>query len=43
MANLDGKGRDDLSFEILAAAENVLATVTELQSRSVRALAERIR
>lgn len=43
VANIDGKGRDDLTFEVLAAAENVLATVTDLQSRSVRVLAERIR
>ncbi len=43
MANIDGKGRDDLTFEVLAAAENVLATVTEFQSRSVRVLAEKIR
>lgn len=28
IANVDGKGRDDLTFEVLIAAENVLATVT---------------
>ncbi len=43
MANIDGKGRDDLTFEILSAAENVLATITQFQSRSVRVLAEKIR
>jgi hypothetical protein len=43
VANIDGKGRDDLTFEVLTAAENVLATVTEFQSRSVRVLAEKIR
>jgi hypothetical protein len=43
IANTDGKGRDDLTVEVLEAAENVLATVTERQARSVRVLAEKIR
>lgn len=39
IANIDGKGRDDLNYEILAAAENVLTTITTFQSKSVRTVA----
>ncbi len=43
VANIEGKGRDDLGIQVLLAAEQVLASVTEDQARSVRILAEKIR
>ena len=43
VANIEGKGRDDLGIEALLAAEQVLGSVTEEQARSVRILAEKIR
>jgi len=43
VANLEGKGRDDLSFDILLEAEGILRRVTQDQSRAVRTLAEKIR
>jgi len=39
VANVEGKGRDDLGFEVLLAAEQVLASVTEDQAKSIRILA----
>jgi hypothetical protein len=43
VANVEGKGRDDLGIEVLLAAEQVLTRVTENQALSVRMLAEKIR
>lgn len=43
MANSAGKGRDDLTLDILIAAENISRTVSNYQSRAIRKLAERIR
>jgi len=43
VANVDGKGRDDLGIEILTAAEGILRRISPSQSRSVRKLAENIR
>lgn len=43
MANIEGKGRDDLGIEVLLAAEQVLSSVTEDQAKSIRILAEKIR
>ncbi|KAL4504533.1 hypothetical protein ABPG72_009979 [Tetrahymena utriculariae] len=43
VANVDGKGRDDLQFEILQESEVILRTITKEQSQAVRYLAEQIR
>ena len=43
VANYDGKGRDDLSIQILIAAESMLRKISPNQSKSVRKLAENIR
>lgn len=43
VANTSGKGRDDLSYEILLAAENVLTKISDSQSKSIRIVAEKIR
>lgn len=43
VANVEGKGRDDLSFEILLEAEGIIRRVSKEQSRAVRKLAEEIR
>ncbi len=43
VANINGKGRDDLSYDILLAAEGLLTTITDSQSKSVRQVAEKIR
>ena len=43
VANVDGKGRDDLGVEILIAAEGMLRRISPSQSKSVRKLAENIR
>jgi len=43
VANSEGKGRDDLSVEILLAAEGISRRISNLQSRAVRKLAEQIR
>jgi len=43
IANVEGKGRDDLEFEILQQAENLLKKITKEQSKAVRTLAEKIR
>lgn len=42
VANYDGKGRDDLSVQILNSAESMLRTISPNQSKSVRKLAENI-
>lgn len=43
IANIYGKGRDDLSYDILEAAENVLKKISDSQSKSLRTVAEKIR
>lgn len=43
MANSEGKGRDDLTLEILIVAEGVLRKVSDSRSKSVRHLAENIK
>ncbi len=43
VANSEGKGRDDLTVEILVAAENISRRVSIAQSRAVRVLAEQIK
>ena len=40
---MNGKGRDDLDYDILLAAEGLLTTITDSQSKSVRKVAEKIR
>ena len=43
VANSEGKGRDDFTVEILIAAESISRRVSNLQSRAVRKLSERIK
>lgn len=43
VANPEGMGRDDLSNEILLAAEGIYRRISPAQSRAVRNLAERIK
>lgn len=43
VANLEGKGRDDLNLDILLEAEGILRRISKEQSKAVRLLAERIR
>ena len=43
VANSEGKGRDDLQFEILQEAEGICRRVSMSQSKAVRRLAEAIR
>ena len=43
IANINGKGRSDLSAEILFSAEKVLVTVSENQSKGMRNLALKIK
>ncbi len=43
VANPEGKGRDDLTVEILTAAEGISRRISNLQSRAVRKLAEQIK
>jgi len=43
VANINGKGRDDLRYDILIAAENVITKITDSQSKSIRIVAEKIR
>lgn len=43
VANVNGKGRDDLTYDILLAAESVLTKVSDSQSKSIRIVAEKIR
>ena len=40
--NIDGQGRTDLDINILDKAENVLITVTEIQSPALRKLANKV-
>jgi hypothetical protein len=43
VANPEGTGRDDLSAEILMAAEGIIRRVSPTQSKAVRALAAKIK
>lgn len=43
VANINGKGRDDLNLDILLAAEGVLRRISAGQSRSARFLAEKVK
>ncbi len=43
VANAEGKGREDLSIEILLASEGIMRRVSPNQSKAVRTLAEQIR
>jgi hypothetical protein len=43
IANINGKGRDDLDINILLQSEKVLRTVTEVQSNGLRKLANNIK
>ena len=43
VANPEGMGRDDLSNDILMAAEGIFRRVSPHQSKAVRALADRIK
>ena len=43
VANSEGKGRDDLSIDILLAAEGIMRRISPDQSKAVRNLAEHIR
>lgn len=43
VANPEGMGRDDLSNDILLAAEGIFRRVSPHQSKAVRVLAERIK
>ena len=43
VANSEGKGREDLSIDILISAEGIMRRVSPNQSRAVRSLAEQIR
>ena len=43
VANPEGKGRDDLTVDILTAAEGISRRISNLQSRAVRKLAEQIK
>ena len=43
VANPEGMGRDDLTNDILLAAEGIFRRVSPHQSKSVRVLAERIK
>ena len=43
VANQEGMGRDDLSNDILLAAEGIFRRVSPHQSKAVRVLAERIK
>jgi len=43
VANPEGKGRDDLTVDILVAAENITRRVSESQSKAVRKLADQIK
>ena len=43
MANIEGKGRDDLSFDILEAAEKIINQVTDQESKAARKIAFQIR
>lgn len=43
VANPEGMGRDDLSNDILLAAEGIYRRVSPVQSKAVRSLAEKIK
>jgi hypothetical protein len=43
VANIEGKGRDDLSFDILDAAEKIINQVTDQESKAARKIAFQIR
>ena len=43
IANINGKGRDDLDIKILIKSEKVLTTVSEIQSSGLRKLANNIK
>ena len=43
ITNYIGKGRDDLSFEILVAAENVIRKISDNKSRAIRKLGLKIK
>ena len=43
MANPEGMGRDDLTNDILLAAEGIFRRVSPHQSKAVRVLADRIK
>ena len=43
VANIEGKGRDDLSLDILTTAENFARRITSVQSSAVLLLAEQIK
>jgi hypothetical protein len=43
VANIDGKGRDDLNYEILEASEHLINTITGERSRAARSIAVKIR
>ena len=43
VANVEGKGRDDLDYQILFEAEGIIRKVTKEQSKAVRILADKIR
>lgn len=43
VANPEGMGRDDLSNDILLAAEGIYRRISPTQSKAVRKLAERIK
>lgn len=43
VANPEGMGRDDLSNEIILAAEGIYRRISPAQSKAVRSLAERIK
>ena len=43
IANINGKGRDDLDIKILLKSEKVLTTVSEIQSSGLRKLANNIK
>ena len=43
VANIDGKGRDDLEYQILVQAELILRRISRQQSKAVRILAQNIR
>ena len=43
VANTEGKGRDDLTLEILTEAEGVMRRISSNQCKSIRFLAEKIK
>lgn len=43
VANIEGKGRDDLTLEILLEAEGIMRRISSNQCKAVRFLAEKIK